>query len=218
MTEPLALFGGTFDPVHWGHIRTANALREELGIAQIRFVVSARPPHRAVPVASAEQRLTMVELALREQPGLSADRRELDRPGPSYTLWTLRQLRAEAGERPLLWIVGADSLATLTTWFHWWALPCLAHWVVLPRPGSDVVVPPGLAERRVSDPRRLWRRSAGLVYVARTPEVAVSASEVRARLAAGEDLQTLIPAPVLAYIEVNGLYRDHDNIRGVHAV
>lgn len=218
MIPALGLFGGTFDPVHWGHIRTAQALRSELSLQEIRFLVSARPPHRATPHASAEQRLAMVELALADQPGLFADARELARPGPSYTLWTLRALRAESGSQSLIWIVGADTVPELSSWFQWTALLNFCHWVVLPRPGSRTELPESLKECLVDDPGRLHARAAGLIYIATTPEIQVSASEIRARLQLRQNVDMDIPAPVLNFIEQNGLYQDREQQRGLHAV
>jgi nicotinate-nucleotide adenylyltransferase len=218
MTPALGLFGGTFDPIHWGHIRTAQALRSELSLQEIHFIVSARPPHRAAPHASAEQRLAMAELALADQSGLIADARELTRPGPSYTLWTLRALRAEHGSRSLLWVVGADTVPELSSWFHWTELLNFSHWVVLPRPGSRTQLPELLREYLVDDPGRLHDRAAGLIYIATTPEIQVSASEIRARLQRRQKVDMDIPEPVLKFIEQNGLYQDREQQRGLHAV
>ena len=136
-------YGGTFDPVHLGHLAIARAARDELQVA-VRMLPAGDPPHRAVPGATAEQRCTMLSLAIGDEPGLLLDRRELDRatryPGrPSYTVDTLRELRGELGpSRPLAWLVGADSLLGLSGWHEWEALFGLAHFVVAERPGSPL--------------------------------------------------------------------------------
>ena len=136
-------YGGTFDPVHLGHLAIARAARDELQVA-VRMLPAADPPHRPVPGATAEQRCTMLSLAIGDEPGLLLDRHELDRaarfPGrPSYTVDTLRELRGELGpSRPLAWLVGADSLLGLPGWHEWEALFGLAHFVVAERPGSPL--------------------------------------------------------------------------------
>ncbi len=119
MTLPLGVFGGTFDPIHCGHLELAREVRKALALASVRVVPAGDPPHRAAPVATAAQRLAMVELAVEGVDGLVADRREIDRPGRSYTVLTLASLRAEFATQSLVLIVGADAFAGLPAWHRW---------------------------------------------------------------------------------------------------
>lgn len=141
------LYGGTFDPVHAGHLAVASAARAALG-ANVAFLPAADPPHRAAPGASAEQRAHMIELAIAGQPGFAVDRRELHRAGPSWTVDTLREVRGELGpDAPLAWLVGADAFRGLPDWHQWRALFDLAHFVVAVRPGHGLdALPAALAD------------------------------------------------------------------------
>lgn len=206
--ELLVFYGGTFDPIHDGHLAIACAARDALA-AQVRLMPAADPPHRAVPGASAEHRARMLDLAVAGEPGLVVDRRELRRDGRSYTVETLREVRAEVGPaRPLALLVGADSFLGLPQWREWQALFDLAHFVVAERPGSPLVAEriPFAAGRETASVDALRQAPAGRVYRLRQPLQAESASQVRARIAAGEPWADLVPAPVAAYIERHGLY------------
>jgi nicotinate-nucleotide adenylyltransferase len=210
-------YGGTFDPVHLGHMAIARAARDQLRVA-VRLMPAADPPHRALPGANAEQRARMLALAIGDEPGLQLDRRELDRaarqPGvPSYSVDTLRELRAELGPRqPLAWLVGADSLLGLQGWHAWEALFDLAHFIVADRPGSPLeqALPPALeaalAGRWADRERALLGAPAGRVLRLQTPLREESASAVRARITAGEDWRSLLPPAVADYIADRGLY------------
>ena len=132
----IGIFGGTFDPIHYGHLRPAQEAMQKLALAELRFVPAAQPPHRPPPLASAAQRLAMIELAIRDLPGFRADDRELQRGGLSYTVLTLESLRAELGNTPLCLLVGADQFRNFETWHRWQEIPDLVHLVVLNRPGT----------------------------------------------------------------------------------
>lgn len=208
----LLLYGGTFDPVHRGHLATARAARDALGCT-VHLMPAADPPHRPAPGADAAQRAAMVELAIAGEPGLLLDRRELHRGGRSYTVDTLLALRAETGaDRPLAWLVGADSLLGLPGWNRWQLLFELAHLVVAERPGSalDAPLPAALAEalepRWTDMPADLQRAPAGRVLRLRQPLHPASATEVRARAARGLPIDDQVPAAVAAFIEETGLY------------
>ena len=204
------LYGGTFDPVHAGHLAVARAARDELG-ADVHLLPAADPPHRDATGASAEQRAAMLALALDGEPGLHLDRRELERGGPSYTVDTLRAARAALGpEAPLGWIAGDDSFRSLPTWHQWRELPSLAHFVVALRPGHSLeVLPPDLAAlaqgRWREDPAALGAAPAGLLYRLHFAPRHESASAIRAALAGGGVPAGLAPA-VERYIRVTGLY------------
>lgn len=204
----LVFYGGTFDPIHDGHLAIACAARDALA-AQVRLMPAADPPHRAVPGASAAHRARMLELAVAGEPGLVVDRRELLREGRSYTVETLREVRAEVGPaRPLALLVGADSFLGLPQWREWQALFDLAHFIVAERPGSPLEPEriPFAAGRETASVDALRQAPAGRVYRLRQPLQAESASQVRARIAAGEPWADLVPPPVAAYIERHGLY------------
>ena len=220
MREPPALrvlYGGTFDPVHLGHVAVACAARDALD-ATVAFMPAADPPHRAPPGAPATDRAAMLELAVAGEPGLAVDLRELEREGRSWTVDTLHALRAEiGGDAPVALLVGADSFAALPTWKSWRELFDLAHFVVAGRgagtadagPGGAAPAP-GLAEavagRIAGSPDGLRSAPAGRVLHLRQPLFPHSASEVRARIAAGLPWEALVPAPVAAYVRAHRLY------------
>lgn len=201
MTGPLAVFGGTFDPVHKGHLETAAAVRRQLDLDPILFVVNARPPHRQPPVARPEHRLAMLSAALADDPVGVTDDRELRRRGPSYTVWTLRALRAQQQGRSLALIVGADAYRGLEQWYQWYEVLSLAHLLVMPRPGETASL--GLP---AADAASLRRRAAGAVMVCDTPLVDVSASAIRDHIAAGRGNHPLLADSVWRYIQQHGLY------------
>ncbi|HEY5970563.1 MAG TPA: nicotinate-nucleotide adenylyltransferase [Pseudoxanthomonas sp.] len=205
-------YGGTFDPVHNGHLAIARAARDELD-TPVRLMPAADPPHREPPGADAMQRARMLGLAVAGETGLSVDRRELDREGRSYTIDTLRELRAELGPaQPLALLIGADSFVGLPTWREWRSLFELTHFVVAPRPGIplDNDLPQELtmtiAGRWSDSPVALGNSPAGQVFRLNQPLQPESASEVRRRIASGEDWQGLVPPAVAAFIIAKGLY------------
>lgn len=219
MRKPMLqlFYGGTFDPVHNGHLAIARAARDELRTI-VWLVPAADPPHRAAPGAHAEQRAAMLELAVRGEPGLLVDRRELrraarDPDGRSYTIDTLRELRGELGAAPpLALLVGADSFVGLPTWKEWRGLFELAHFVVAERPGValDGELPAELAQaatgRWRESPAALARAPSGCIFHLRQPLQAESATDIRRRIAAGLPWQALVPPPVAAFVARNGLY------------
>lgn len=210
-------YGGTFDPVHLGHLAIAGAARDQLQVP-VHLLPAADPPHRAPPGADAAQRAQMLALAIADAPGLLLDRRELDRaarqPGvPSYTVDTLRELRARLGPQPpLAWLVGADSLLGLPGWHQWEALFGLAHFIVADRPGSPLEqdLPPALATalsgRWAADAGDLLAAPFGRVLRLQAPLREESATAVRQRIAAGGDWRGLLPTAVADYIADRGLY------------
>lgn len=214
---PLGLLGGTFDPVHYGHLRLADDIRTALALAEVRLIPAGDPPHRGAPHASVLDRLAMLDLACQEFPPLTVDPREIRRGGKSYTVLTLEELRREDSRRPLLWIVGADALIGLPQWHRWHDLFELGHLVVAERPGMmldsslPVALLPEWNARLTSDPVLLRRTPFGAIYRQRITPQPISASAIRATIAEGHDgvaaVRGLLPDSVLAYIERNGLYR-----------
>ena len=197
---PIGIFGGTFDPIHHGHLRTALELLRRLALARVLFVPSARQPLRGPSAAPAGARLAMVRAAVRVEPRFAVDTRELERPGPSYTVDTLQSLRDDHGRRPLCLLLGMDAFLSLPRWRRWEELPGLAHIVVAHRPGWR---PPGqgpladLLRRRGTDsPAALHEHRAGRVLVTPVTQLDVSASQIREFTATGEDPRYLVPDAV----------------------
>ncbi|HSH43953.1 MAG TPA: nicotinate-nucleotide adenylyltransferase [Arenicellales bacterium] len=204
MTSLIGLLGGTFDPVHNGHLAVAQGLCDELGADRVRCIPCALPPHRTPPECSAGHRLAMLEAAVAADRRLIADTRELQRKGPSYTVWTLRSLRREFPGASLCWVLGVDAWLGLKSWYRWYELSSLAHLVVVRRPGWEL---PGSAEARLSGRTAdLKRRPAGAAVLWDGPEIDLSASAIRDRIAAGEDVSDALPGAVWEYIRRNKLY------------
>ena len=210
------LYGGTFDPVHEGHLAIARAAAQALA-QPVYLLPAADPPHRAPPGASAEHRAAMLELAVAGDPWLRVDRRELQRAGPSFTIDTLSEVRAEIGARePLVWILGLDSLRQLDEWREWRRIFELAHVLGAERPGTRTE-PLWLQEQsplvhgelalRWREPRALADSPAGgYAPLPIRPLREESATEVRRRIAGGGDWEVMLPAPVARYIRAHGLY------------
>lgn len=194
--RPLAILGGTFDPIHIAHLAVAWEASELLD-AEVRLMPAAVPPHRPPPIADATTRVAMLRAALDGQDRLLLDARELARSGPSYTIDTLAELRAEEGERPIVLLLGADAFVGLPRWHRWQALFSAAHIGVLSRPGGTHGWPAELAAevsgRCVSDPRRLRERPAGMIVELDVTPLDISATRIRDLLAAGRNPRYLLP-------------------------
>lgn len=218
MSRPVGVFGGTFDPVHIGHLRPALELLESLDLAEVRLIPCRIPPHRAAPVAGPEQRLAMLELAVGDQPGLVVDRRELARPGPSYMVDTLSSLRAELGDTPLCLLLGLDAFLGLAGWHRWRELPELAHIVVTHRPGWSLEGAVGANEvlellhrRRLDRAGDLALQPAGGVWLQPVTQLDISASVIRKLVEEGRSPRYLLPDAVWHFIRREGLYRRSTN-------
>ena len=207
--RPLGLLGGAFDPVHIGHLRSAIAVREELQLERVDFIPAAQSPLKGGAALTAEHRLAMLQLAVRDVPGLDVDARELERPGPSYTVDTLKALRAEYGAaRPLLWIVGSDILTTLSQWSRWRELLDHAHLVVMARPGAsdpEDEVKKWIASHQMEGNLAVTQPAGGVVLV-RQPLLDIASSQIRALIAEGRDTRFLMPDAVMEYIERHTLF------------
>lgn len=207
----IALFGGTFDPVHFGHLRMALELKEALGFDEMRLLPSHQPRHRQSPGVSPERRREMLALAIRDCPELTLDDRELCRGGDTYTVDTLEALRAELGESvSLSFCMGLDSLLTLPTWHRWQRLLELAHLVVATRPGWHLPEEGEVAELLRShegEPRSLRESPAGSIVVREQTLLPISATRIRQLIERGQSPRFLLPDAVLQYIEDKQLYR-----------
>ena len=205
------LYGGTFDPVHEGHLAVAEAAAARFGV-DVSLLPSADPPHRAPPGATAAQRTAMLDLAVAGHPRLRVDRRELLRSGPSYTVDTLSEVREEVGpEVPLAWLLGADAFRDLHRWHNWLYLFDLAHLIVAVRPGHsleafDPVLQTRIAGRWTDDPDALQRAPCGLLFRLDLPLRPEAASHLRASIAAGRRWDDQTTPAVAAYIRAHGLY------------
>ena len=203
------LLGGAFDPVHVGHLRGAMAVRDALGLDRVDLLPAAQSPLKAQTVVSAAHRLAMLRLAVTDMPGLTVDARELDRPGPSFSVDTLLAIRREAGRQvPLLWIMGSDILPTLPRWSRWDQLLDLTHVVLLDRPGADPApteVDEWVEQHLVTQDWALEHPAGGIVRL-RQPLLDISSSQIRDLLATGRDPRFLIPDAVMEYIATHDLF------------
>ena len=212
-TLPLVgVFGGTFNPVHYGHLRSALELVERLQLTRLHLMPSARPPHREAPQCSAAHRAAMVELAVAGEPRLVCDLRELQRAGKSYMIDSLIDLRGELGAGTgLCMVLGCDAVLGISTWHRWQELLDWAHIVVIARPGWELPregeVARWLQDHRVEDPNSLHHSPAGCIAVEELRPLAISSTEIRAILAAGRSARYLLPQSVLDYIQTNTLFR-----------
>lgn len=212
--QAIGILGGTFDPIHFGHLRMAEELREKLGLAQVRFIPAATPPHRASPMIAVGHRTEMVRLAIAGNPAFLLDKRELDRPGPSYTYDTLTELRAELGDTaPLCLLLGGDAFLGLDSWHRWQELLNLAHIVVAHRPGAtpqEDNMPAAIRDtwRRhgTQRPEDLHLMPAGRILLQPITALDISASAIREALLQGRSTRYLLPDAVCDYIHQHHLY------------
>ena len=213
MSKLYALFGGTFDPIHFGHLRPVEALAQQVGLKKVTLLPNNVPPHRPQPEASARQRVEMLRCAIATRPLFDIDTRELERDTPSWTVATLEALRAERGaEQPLGFIIGQDSLLTLAKWHRWQDLLSLCHLLVCQRPGyaTQMETPEmqqWLDAHRAQHAEQLHQSPAGLIWLADTPLLDISATEIRQRRHQGQSCTDLLPDAVIDYIDRAGLYR-----------
>ncbi len=210
--RPVGVFGGTFDPIHYGHLRSAFEMLQALDFAEVRFVPCGDPPHRGVTYASAAQRMRLVELAIAGQEGFVADDRELRRDGPSYTVDTLRALRDELAHRSLGLIVGMDAFLGLADWYRWEEILDLAHIVVAHRPGwkaPDIgVLGELVAEHGTHRVDDLHNSTHGYIHIHAVTQLEIASTEIRDLVAAGRDPRFLMPDTVRDEIVSTGLYKE----------
>jgi len=207
----IGIFGGTFDPVHFGHLRAASEAQEALSLENLRLLPAGNPPHRSLTFASAQHRLAMLRLALEGHPDLAADDREVRRSGHSYMVDTLREIREQEGPVPLLLMIGQDAANKLDSWHQWQQLFELAHIVIMRRPESKHEYSGALYQevqpRLVSDPNRLRHEPCGSVLPLEVTQLAISSTRIRSLVAEGKSPRFLLPDRVINYIHEHGLYR-----------
>jgi len=216
-TVPVGIFGGTFDPIHHGHLRLAQEALEQCRLGEIRFIPSGTPPHRTAPMATAAHRLHMVQLAIGGQAGFILDDREAHRTDKCFTVDTLSALRAELGEeQPLCLMLGSDAFLHLHTWHQWQRLFELAHIIVMQRPGqplgnailqADENLRQQYQTRLAPSSQVLHETASGHIVVLDMPQLDISATDIRSRNAQGKSLRYLIPDAVAHYIHLNKLYK-----------
>lgn len=214
--QPVGLLGGTFDPIHFGHLRLAEELAEVLQLDQVRFIPAGQPPHRGQPRATAAQRLEMVQRAVAGNPRFVVDAREVNRAAPSYSVDTLTALRAELPKNtPLVLFMGGDAFLGLTTWHEWRRIFDLAHIAVAHRPGYSLAswedaMPDQLrtllSTRRCEHAAEILERAAGRVFLHPITQLDISASQIRNRALRGLSLRYLLPDSVIDFINENPLY------------
>jgi nicotinate-nucleotide adenylyltransferase len=206
----IGILGGTFDPVHFGHLRPALEIQQFLGLQEVRLVPCRIPPHRPQPLASAAQRVAMLEAATGKHPVLRVDTRELQRDGPSWTLDTLVSLRKELAAQGVCLLLGMDAFRGLSTWHRWHELLDYCHMVVMTRPGTVLPDQGELADfiglHRVLDAAALEQHATGLLLFHPVSQLEISGTSIRKQLAAGQDPGYLLPDPVLDIIYKEGLY------------
>jgi len=212
--SPFGILGGTFDPIHYGHLRLAQELAEGLNLIGVRFIPSGRPWHRGAPEATPEQRLEMTRMGVAGNPLFMVDEREVRKGAPGYTVESLTELRRESGsEQPLCLLLGADAFLGLPTWHCWRELFGLAHIAVAQRPGfsllaqqMDEILRAEIEPRMTGDPKDLQQTPAGRVIACNMTPLDISATRIRAAIKTGQSPRYLLPDVVLDYIQAHNLY------------
>ena len=212
MHTAIGILGGTFDPIHLGHLRLAQEVAEALALSAVRFIPGGIPPHRATPQTVVTDRVAMVKLAIDDNPLFVLDERETRRAGKSYTYDTLTELRAEVGAaRPLVLMMGADAFLGFTAWYRWQEIFALAHVAVAHRPssvlgGMPAAVAREFTQRRTSDLQAVHRAPAGAIVEVPITALDISATRIRAMVRARRSARYLLPSAVREYIEDNYLF------------
>ena len=201
----IGIFGGTFDPVHYGHIKPALSVKQSLNLNQLRFIPNRVPPHRAAPLLSVAQRLALLQTALKDYPDVLIDERELHRDGPSYMVDTLKSLHDEFPDDTLCLIIGMDAFLHIASWHQWRAMFELCHLVVIQRPGFERSMIAEhmtaddyqfLVERMTADASALTSQATGKILLKSVPQLDISSTQVRENLLHGKDIGQWVPAAV----------------------
>jgi len=217
MTKPIGILGGTFDPVHNGHLHLATTFLKELDLAELRFIPLSNPPHRTAPQASPEQRLEMLKLAVENQANLNVDDCELQRHGVSYTIDTLKDLRTKFAESPLCLLMGMENFKTLNTWHQWGAFLGYTHIVIANRPGSDdkihnEEIKNFMEPFMTTSVDDLHQQAAGCIMKLDIPMLDISSTKIRNNFLSGmksnSKSESLLPDKVLDFIQTHHLYNN----------
>jgi len=215
MTRPIGILGGAFDPVHNGHLHLATTFLKELDLAELRFIPVNNPAHRSTPLASSEQRLEMLKLAVENQAYFKVDDCELQRDEVSYTINTLKLIRKNIGDTPLCMLVGLENFKTLNSWHQWRSLLDYTHIVIANRPGSDT------NKNKMDDEMQefmnnfittsikdLHRQSAGCIMKLDIPMLDISSTQIRNNFQTSLKSESLLPDKVLDFIQIHHLYNN----------
>lgn len=207
----IAILGGSFDPVHVGHLRAAIEVRDQLNINQLRLIPCGQPPHRDQFIATADQRLQMLKMAVADEKFIVVDDRELRLDRTSYTVDTLTDLRTELGQQPISLIIGADAYQNLNSWHQWTHLFKLAHLIVVQRPGYTITTNADVAEhtshRVVESSQQLTLKNAGNICFLKIPPLEISSTRIRKLASSGKSIRYLVPDSIYHWIEKNRIYK-----------
>jgi nicotinate-nucleotide adenylyltransferase len=207
----IGILGGTFDPIHLGHLHLANSIYQQLHLQKIIFIPTSQPLLRHPAIATASQRLEMLRIAIKEYPYFEVDDCELNRSAPSYSIDTLRELRKKIPDQPLCFIMAADQLIQFDQWHEWQKIPDLAHLIITDRPGYELRLNDAtkqlLNDRQITDPTLLSEKNTGYIYLVNIEAMPISATKIRSELAKGKEPISFLPKGVWKYIKENGLYK-----------
>lgn len=209
-TKAIGILGGTFDPIHFGHLRAALEISQVLDLSKVMFIPCYQPVHRKLPLASPHERLAMVRLAIQNEPKLMVNDCEIMRQGPSYTIDTLQHLRKEMPTTPFCLIMGIDALLNFPSWHRWEEILTLAHLIVMRRPQYQLpatgIVADLLKQRLQFTAEALYEPIAGNILLQPVTLLEISATEIRKLIAAGKSPRFLLPESVFNYIKQHGVY------------
>ncbi len=204
MPKLIGILGGTFDPIHYGHLRPALDIMQQVGLSEVRFIPNRLPPHRDAPLLSDQQRAELVRLAIKDTPGFVLDERELQRSGPSYMVDTLQSLKDDYPNHTLCLIMGMDAFNGLPQWHRWQSILKLCHIIVSTRPGvelADFARQLPLSAQISDDQQSLLQRPAGQILLQSVTQLDISASQIRRYLSIGRSTQYLLPQIVRDKLE-----------------
>lgn len=208
--QAIGILGGTFDPIHFGHLRTALEIYQAFDLAEVRLIPCYQPVHRKLPVASPLHRLAMVRSAIGDETALKVDDCEIERQGPSYTIETLEMVHQQSPNTPLCLIMGIDALLGFPSWHRWEDILTLAHLVVVHRPQYQLpqtgIVADLLKERLKQNVTSTHESLAGHILLHPVTPLEISATDIRKQIAAGKSPRYLVPDSVVAYIKQHGVY------------
>jgi nicotinate-nucleotide adenylyltransferase len=211
LKQPIGILGGTFDPVHRGHIQIAQSVRQALDLSEVRLIPCYQPIHRELPIATPEQRIAMLQLAIVNEPFLTVDDCEIQRKGLSYMVDTLEILQQRFPQTPLCLIMGIDAFIGLPSWHRYNDILQLAHLIILQRPHYQLpkmgIIPELLKQYLTHDIKALHQAMAGFIFYYSLPLIDISATAIREKIATGQNPDSLLPIEVYNYILEQGLYQ-----------